>query len=74
MTKDRKHWWLFGAFGAFFLGLGIAISIESGFWKHDGSHWIWWILGGIFGLSSAVLGVYCMVKAGVLYERMKSNN
>ncbi|MEM6517527.1 MAG: hypothetical protein AAF688_15200 [Bacteroidota bacterium] len=74
MTRDRKHWLLFGGFGAFFFGMGICIAIESGFWKHDGSHWAWWVFGGVFGLSSAVIGAFCMIRAGGLYERMRLNN
>lgn len=74
MDRDRKNWWLYGGFGALFLGLGITFAIESGFWKHDGSPWIQWVIGGIFGLSSAVIGAFMMVKAGVIHERMRLKN
>jgi len=74
MTRERKLWWLYGFFGAFFLGMGLSLAIEAGFWKHDGSHWTWWVFGGILGLSFAVFGAFCMVKAGGLFERMRVKN
>lgn len=71
MRRERKLWLLYGFLGAVFFGMGLSICIEAGFWKHDGSHWAWWVFGGVMGLSSAVFGAFCMVKAGGLAERMR---
>ena len=68
--SKRKKWWLNGFFGALLFGSGLSLAIESGFWKHDGSAWYYWVIGGTAGIGLALSGVVLLIRVGILKREM----
>ena len=68
--SKRGKWWLNGFLGALLFGSGLSLAIESGFLKHEGSAWYYWIIGGTAGLGLALSGVVLLIRAGMLKHEM----
>ncbi|MGB3776307.1 MAG: hypothetical protein WA951_13705 [Leeuwenhoekiella sp.] len=64
--SKRSKWWLMGGAGAILFGSGLSLALEASHWKHDGSDWYYWVLGGTAGIGIALSGVVVLIKAGIL--------
>ncbi len=72
--SKRRRWWLNGFFGALLFGGGLTFAIESSHLKHSGEDWILWASTGTAGLSLALVGVFLLIRAGVLKGEIDRNS
>lgn len=68
--SKRDKWWFNGTLGTILFGSGLSLTMESGFWKHDGSRWFYWAIGGTAGLGLALSGPVLLIRAGILKREM----
>lgn len=69
--SKKQLWWLYGAFGALFLGSGVSIALEASHWKHQGESLLLWAGCGTLGIGLVVAGVVFLIRAGILDREIK---